>query len=147
MPLPWQRSFRHVQKICLAHLPTKTNVCATFHELQSNTEEVVQSARSFLDLLPFICRYHGNAASDTSEKYVFHIFPPRSRCVPHFISFGQKTEEVVKSARSFLDLLPLICRYHGNVLSGTVKKCVLHIYNQRHTSVPSFMEIGQKLRK
>ena len=80
-------------KIHLAHLPTKTTVFVTFHKLQS------------------------------------------------------KTEEVVQSTRSFLDLLPLICRYHGNILSGTLKKWVLHIYNQRHTCVPSFMEIGQKLRK
>ena len=43
--------------------------------------------------------------------------------------------------------LPIICHYHGNILSGTVEKCVLHIYNPRHTSVASFMTIGQKFRK
>ena len=32
-------------------------------------------------------------------------------------------------------------------LSATVKKCVLHIYTPRQTSVPNFMRIGQKLRK
>ena len=34
-----------------------------------------------------------------------------------------------------------------DTLSTTVKKCVLHIYTPRQTSVPNFMRIGEKLRK
>ena len=44
-------------------------------------------------------------------------------------------------------LLPIICRYHGNTFSDTIEKYVLHIYTPRQTSIPSFMEIWQKLRK
>ena len=44
-------------------------------------------------------------------------------------------------------LVSITCRYDGNDLSGTIEKHVLHIYTPWHTSVPSFIEIGQKLRK
>ena len=44
MPLPWQRTFCHCQKMCLAHHP-KTNICAKFHDNRSKTEEVVRDAR------------------------------------------------------------------------------------------------------
>ena len=39
MPLPWQHSFCHCQKMCLAHLHTKAHICAKFHENWSKTEE------------------------------------------------------------------------------------------------------------
>ena len=43
------------------------------------------------------------------------------------------------------NFLPIICHNHGNILKmGSVQKCVLHIYNRRHTYIPSFMEIGRK---
>ena len=45
MPLPWQHSFCHCQKMCLAHLHPKANICAKFHENWSKTEEVVRDAR------------------------------------------------------------------------------------------------------
>ena len=32
MPLPWQHTFYHCQKMCLAHLHPKANICAKFHE-------------------------------------------------------------------------------------------------------------------
>ena len=44
MPLPWQRTFCHCRKMCLAHLHPKTNICAKFHENRSKTEEVVRDA-------------------------------------------------------------------------------------------------------
>ena len=40
----------------------------------------------------------------------------------------------------FPHLWQWICRYHGNTLTTTVKKCVLHIYTQRQTSVLAFHE-------
>ena len=92
MPLPWQQSFCHCRKMCLAHLHPKANICAQFYENWSKTEEVVRDAR-------------------------------------------------------FSPIFAIICRYHGNNLSATVEKCVLHIYTPRQTSVPNFMRIGQKLRK
>ena len=45
MPLPWQHTFCHCRKMCLAHLHPKTNICAKFHENRSKTEEVVRDAR------------------------------------------------------------------------------------------------------
>ena len=37
----------------------------------------------------------------------------------------------------FPPIFAIICRYHGNTLSTTFKKCVLHIYTPRQTSVPN----------
>ena len=45
MPLPWQHSFYHCRKMCLAHLHPKAHICAKFHENWSKTEEVVRDAR------------------------------------------------------------------------------------------------------
>ena len=45
MPLPWQHTFYHCQKMCLAHLHPKANICAKFHENWWKTEEVVRDAR------------------------------------------------------------------------------------------------------
>ena len=45
MPLPWQHSFCHCRKMCLAHLHSKANISAKFHENWSKTEEVVRDAR------------------------------------------------------------------------------------------------------
>ena len=47
MPLPWQHTFYHCQKMCLAHLHPKANICAKFHENWWKTEEVVRDARFF----------------------------------------------------------------------------------------------------
>ena len=51
MPLPWQRTFYHCPKMCLAHLHPKANICAKFHENWSKTEEVVHDARFAKDRL------------------------------------------------------------------------------------------------
>ena len=45
MPLPWQHSFCHCRKMCLAHLHPKAHICAKFDENWSKTEEVVRGAR------------------------------------------------------------------------------------------------------
>ena len=49
MPLPWQHSFCHCRKMCLAHLHPKVHICAKFHENWSKTEEVVRDARLATD--------------------------------------------------------------------------------------------------
>ena len=81
--------FPHIRKICLAHLPTKTHVCAKFCDHWSKTEEGVRSTRFSLYFsrnvpLPWQPFPH------ISEKYVLHIFPPRPMCVPSFVTIGQK---------------------------------------------------------
>ena len=52
MPLPWQHSFCHCRKMCLAHLHPKAHICAKFHENWSKTEEVVRDARLAPDRRP-----------------------------------------------------------------------------------------------
>ena len=52
MPLPWQHTFCHCQKMCLAHLHPKANICAKFHENCSKTEEEVCDARFSPNFLP-----------------------------------------------------------------------------------------------
>ena len=79
----------HFRKICLAHFPTKTHVCAKFCDHWSKTEEGVRSTRFSLYFsrnvpLPWQPFPH------ISEKYVLHIFPPRPMCVPSFVTIGQK---------------------------------------------------------
>ena len=49
MLLPWQHSFCHCRKMCLAHLHPKAHICARFHENWSKTEEVVRDARFATD--------------------------------------------------------------------------------------------------
>lgn len=65
------QSFPHIRKICLAHLPTKTNVCAKFHDHWSKTEEVVHNARFFID---FFCNKY---AISMTKKFPTH--PPKIR--------------------------------------------------------------------
>ena len=66
MPLPWQHSFCHCRKMCLAHLHSKANISAKFHENWSQTEEVVRDARLATD------RPTGLATDDT----LIPIYPP-----------------------------------------------------------------------
>ena len=80
---------------CIAHLPTKTNVYATFHKLQSKTEEVVQSARSYLDLQPLICRYHGNILPGTVKKMRLAHLQPKAHMCAKFYGNWAKTEKEV----------------------------------------------------
>ena len=46
MPLPWQHTFYHCQKMCLAHLHSQgKHLCSNCHENWWKTEEVVRDAR------------------------------------------------------------------------------------------------------
>ena len=127
MLLPWQCTFHHCQKMCIAHLHFKTKVCAK-----------INLKTPFPTIFGIMCRYHGNERTfHQVKKYVpLHIYTSRPTSVPIFISNAL-----------FSSIFGIMCRYHGNTLSATVKKCVLHIYTQRQTSVPNSMRIGQKLRK
>ena len=126
------------KKMCLAHLHPKANICAKFHENWWKTEEVVRDAK--------LCRYHGNALSATVKKNVSCTSTPQGK------HLCQISWELVKnwgssSRRKIFPIFAIICRYHGNTLSATVKKmCLAHLHPRR-TSVPNFMRIGEKLRK
>ena len=98
MPLPWQHTFYHCQKRCLAHLHPKANICAKFHENWWKTEEVVRDARFF----PHFCH---NMPLPWQHSFC-HC---RKMCLAHLHSKANisakfhenwsKTEEVVRDAR------------------------------------------------
>ena len=147
MPLPWQRTFHHCQKMYIAHLHLKTKVCAQ-----------INLKTSFPTSFGIICRYHGNAHSTTVKKCVLHIYTSRPKCVPKLIwkhlfqqflhnvplpwqrTFHQVKKYVLHIYTSrptsvptfisnalFSSIFRIMCRYHGNTLSATVEKCVLQL--------------------
>ena len=105
MLLPWQRTFYHCQKMCLAHLHPKANICAKFHENWWKTEEVVRDARFF----PHFCH---NMPLPWQHSFC-HC---RKMCLAHLHSKANisakfhenwsKTEEVVRDARLATDRRP-----------------------------------------
>ena len=103
MPLPWQRSIRHIQKVDLAHLHPHTNVWAKFLEHCSKNEEVVQSTR-----FPLIY-YNMSLPWQRSIWYIqkvglAHLHPNTNVCA-QFHENCSKNEEVVWSSRFYPDLL------------------------------------------
>ena len=147
MLLPWQCISCHGQKMHLAHLHPEANIWAKFHDNRLKTEEVVYDAR--FPPPPFFCHNMPLPWQHTlchCQKNVSCTTTPQGK------HLCQISWELVKNWGSssrrkiFPPILAIICRYHGNTLSATVEKCVLHIYTPRHTSVLNFMRIGQKLR-
>ena len=68
MPLPWQHSFCHCRKMCLAHLHSKANISAKFHENWSKTEEVVRDLATD--------RPTGLATDRPTDDTLIPIYPP-----------------------------------------------------------------------
>ena len=119
---------------------------AKFHDNRLKTEEVVYDARfpPPPHFFAIICHYYGNTLYATVKKMCLAQTTPQGK------HLWQISWELVKNWGSssrrkiFPPIFAIICRYHGNILSATVKKWVLHIYTPRHTSVLNFMRIGQK---
>ena len=128
MPLPWQHTFCHCQKMCLAHLHPKANISAKFHENWWKTEEVVRDARFF----PHFCHNMPLPWQHTffhcRKMCLAHLHPKANICAK-FHENWWKTEEVVRDA-IFSPHFAIICRYHDNTLSATVEKCVLQSTSQ-----------------
>ena len=146
VPLPWQHTFCHCQKLCLAHLHPKANICAEFHENRSKTEEVVRDARFPPFFAHNIWLPWQHTFCHCQKLCLAHLHPKANICA----KFHEKSVKNWGSSsrrKIFPHLLPIICSYHGNTLSTTVEKYVLHIYTPRQTSVPNSMRISQKLRK
>ena len=127
MPLPWQHTFYHCQKMCLAHLHPKANICAKFHENWWKTEEVVRDARFF----PHFCHNMPLPWQHTfyhcQKMCLAHLHPKANICAKFHENWWKNWGS--SSRRKIFPIFAIICRYHGNTLSITVKKCVLHIYN------------------
>ena len=89
MPLPWQHTFCHCKKKCLAHLHPKANICAKFHENWWKTEEVVRDARfSHFCHMPLPWQH---TFCHCQKKCVLHsIYTPRQTSVPNFMRIGEK---------------------------------------------------------
>ena len=129
MPLPWQHTFYHCPKMCLAHLQLKANFCAKFHENWSKTEEVVCDAR----FPPFFCHDMPLPWQRTfchcQKKCVLHIYTPRQTYVPNFMRIGEKLhEEVVHDARFspyFCHNMPLPWQH---TFCHCQKMCPAHLY-------------------
>ena len=107
---------------------------------------LLEKTRNITNLLP---QYTVTMATQlpTYAKTVSYIFSPEDQNV------CQISWALVKNGRSslirkiFTQFFAIICHYHGNMVSGTCEKCVLHIYFPRPMCVPNFMSIGQKTRK
>ena len=147
MPLPWQTHFLPLSKnVSCTSTPKGKHLCQISWELVKNWGSQF-AMQDFPPIFAIICRYHGNTLSTTVKKCVLHIYTPRQTSVPNFMRIGEHNWGSSSRRQDFPPIFAIICRYHGNTLSTTVKKCVLHIYTPRQTSVPNFMRIGEKLRK
>ena len=125
MPLPWQHTFYHCQKMCLAHLHPKANICAKFHENWWKTEEVVRDAR----FSPHFCHHmplEKEQQTFLSKNVSAHLHPKANICAKFHENLW-KTEEVVRDIK-FL----LICHnmpLPWQQLSTTDQKmCLAHVH-------------------
>ena len=124
MPLPWQRTFHHCQKMCIAHLHFKTKVCAKIY-LKTPVPTI----------FGIMCRYHGKRTFHQFKKYVLHIYTSRPS-VPTFISNALFSS-------IFGIMLPLPWQH---TFCHCRKMCLTHLHPKADICA-EFMRIGQKLRK
>ena len=142
MPLPWQHTFYHCQKMCLAHLHPMANICAKFDEnWWKNWGSSSHDARFSPHFLPR--QYAVTMATHflpLSKNVSCTSTPQRQTSVPNFMRIGEKTEEVVRDARfspNFCHNMPLPWQhtfYHCQ------KMCLARSTTPRQRSVPKFHE-------
>ena len=123
--------------------PQGKHLCQISWELVKNWGSSSRR-KIFPPIFAIICRYHGNTLS-TTDQWMFLQSTPQGKHLCK-ISWELVTNWGSSSRRKIFPPFLIICRYHGNTLSVTVEKCVLHIYTPRQTSLPNFMRIGHKLR-
>ena len=103
------------------------------------TEEVVRDARfppNFCHNMPLPWQH----TFYTVQKCVLHIYTQRQTSVPNFILELVKNWGSSSRRQIFPPSFAIICRYHGNTLSTTFTKCVLHIYNPKANICAKFHE-------
>ena len=133
MPLPWQHTFYHCQKMCLAHLHPKANICAKFHENWWKTEEVVRDAR----FSPHFCH---NMPLPWQHSFC-HC---RKMCLAHLHSKANisakfhenwwKTEEVVRDARFFPHFCHNMPLPWQHTFYHCQKMCLAHLHSKANIS-------------
>ena len=151
MPLSMANActFYHCQRMCLAHVHPKANICAKFHENWWKTEEVVRDAR----FSPHFC--HNMALPWQYTLYhcqkmcLAHLHPKANICAINFmILWDEKIWGSSSRLQDFSPIFAITCRYHGNHNFYHCSKNVSCLFTpRRQTSVPNFMRIGEKLRK
>ena len=103
---------------------------AKFHSKCFQNLEIAKSP-VFSEFFAVICCYHGNALSATVEKCILHIYTPRQTSGLNSMRIVQKLRKYKCSSwcKIFSPFLAIICCYHGNTLSVTVKKmCLAHLH-------------------
>ena len=160
MPLPWQHTFCHCPKMCPTHLHFKGNMCAKFNKIMlfpSIVGIICYHGNTFSPILKIV--------SCTSTPEGQHVNPISFEFLVKFLVFSfwnntllpwQRTSRpypkmchaqlhfnVNMYAKFDLkcispSIFGIICRFHGNTLSSTVKKCILHNYTIQLSCVPNF---------
>ena len=147
MPLPWQQFPTHPTNKCMSCTSSLQDQC-----MCQVSRPLVEKLRKEFSPQDFSFIFSRNVLlpwqqfSKISPKiYILHIFPPRPMCV-QFCVHWSKHEEGVHSKKCFL-------YFSRNVLlpwqqsSHISEKYVFNSFQPRPMSVPSFVTIGQKLRK
>ena len=133
MPLPWQHTFYHCQKMCLAHLHPKANICAKFHENWWKTEEVVRDARFF----PHFCHNMPLPWQHTfyhcQKMCLAHLHPKANICAK-FHENWWKTEEVVRDARFFPHFCHNMPLPWQHSFCHCRKMCLAHLHSKANIS-------------
>ena len=151
MLLPWQHTFCHCQKnVSCTSTPQGKHLCQISWELVKNwgSSSRCKISPHFCHNMPLpwqhtFCHCKKKIVSCTSTPQGKHLCQISWELVKNW---GSSSRRKISPPPS--PIFAIICRYHGNTLSATVKKkCVLHIYTRRHTSVLNFMRISEKLRK
>ena len=129
MSLPWQRTFCHCRKMCLAHLHPKANICTKFHENRSKTEEVVRDA-----IFPPICFHNMPLPWQRTFSPVKNVSctstPTKTNIWAKFYDNRSKTEQVVRVARftpNFYHIMPLPWQ---RTFCHCRKMCLVHLHSK-----------------
>ena len=106
MPLPWQRTFHHCQKMCTAHLHFKTKVCA---KINLKTPFPTSFGIICHNMpLPWQCTFH-------------HC---QKMCIAH-LHFKTKVCAKINLKTPFPTIFGM-CRYHGNAHSTKSKNMYMY---------------------
>ena len=132
---------RHCQKMCLAHLHPKANICAKLSwELVKNWGSSSRR-KIFPPFLPYAVTMATHFLT-TVKKCVLHIYTPRQTVCAKFHENWWKTEEVVRDAR----FSPHFCRIMmplpwQHSFCHCRKMCALaHLHSKANKSLHKFHE-------
>ena len=133
MPLPWQHTFYHCQKMCLAPTPQGKHLCQISWELVKNWGSSSRR-KIFPPIFAIICRYHGNTLSTTVKKWCLaHLHPKANICAKFHENWSQ-TEEVVRDARFFPHFCHNMPLPWQHSFCHCRKMCLAHLHSKANIS-------------